>query len=182
MDDLGARAAKVRILGIMTEAFADSSGPKDQSGTGTADTSVKPESLVEWKGNDRYRCVRRIGEGGMGVVYEAFDRERGQPVAVKSLLHFSPAALYRFKQEFRTLTDVHHRNLVRLYELVVTEDEAVFFTMEAVGGADFLTYVQKPGPHREGRTPSSLRPFAHLPPDMPPPPARLSCAYEPRSA
>src|SRR5258708_39828180 len=162
MDDLGARAAKVRILGIMTEEFAHSSGPKDQSGTRTAAASVKPESLVEWKGNDRYRVLRRIGEGGMGVVYEAFDRERGQPVAVKSLLHFSPAALYRFKQEFRTLTDVHHRNLVRLYELVVTEDEAVFFTMEVGGGIDFLTYGQKPGAHREGETQSRVMTFGHV--------------------
>lgn len=72
----------------------------------------------QWTGNARYDVVRRIGEGGMGVVYEAFDRERGQAVALKSLLNFTPSALYRFKQEFRTLADVHHLNLVRLYELV----------------------------------------------------------------
>jgi serine/threonine protein kinase/tetratricopeptide (TPR) repeat protein len=130
---------------MMTEESAHSSGPKDQSGTRPSSPPVNPERPVAWKGNGRYRVLRRIGEGGMGVVYEAFDRERGQPVAVKSLLHFTPAALYRFKQEFRTLTDVHHRNLVRLYELVVTEGDAVFFTMELVGGTDFLTYVQKPG-------------------------------------
>jgi eukaryotic-like serine/threonine-protein kinase len=95
----------------------------------------------DWKGTARYEVLRCIGKGGMGVVYEAFDRERQQHVALKTLLNSSPAALYLFKQEFRTLSDVHHRNLVRLYELVVTEDDRVFFTMELVGGTDFLTYV-----------------------------------------
>jgi serine/threonine protein kinase len=94
-----------------------------------------------WKGTARYEVLRCIGKGGMGVVYEAFDRERQQHVALKTLLNSSPAALYLFKQEFRTLADVHHRNLVRLYELVVTEDDRVFFTMELVNGTDFLSYV-----------------------------------------
>jgi serine/threonine protein kinase len=97
----------------------------------------------DWKGTARYEVLRCIGKGGMGVVYEAFDRERQQRVALKTLLNSSPAALYLFKQEFRTLADVHHRNLVQLYELVVGEDGRVFFTMELVNGSDFLTYVHK---------------------------------------
>src|SRR5580698_10025820 len=98
---------------------------------------------AEWKGTARYEIVRRIGVGGMGAVYEAFDRDRRQRVALKTLLRFSPAALYRFKQEFRTLADVHHPNLVRLHELVVTEGAAAFFVMELVGGSDFQAYVQR---------------------------------------
>jgi eukaryotic-like serine/threonine-protein kinase len=97
----------------------------------------------DWKGTARYEVLRCIGKGGMGVVYEAFDRERQQRVALKTLLNSSPAALYLFKQEFRTLADVHHRNLVQLYELVLGEDGRVFFTMELVSGTDFLTYVQR---------------------------------------
>ena len=100
---------------------------------------------ADWKGTARYEVLRCIGRGGMGVVYEAFDRERQQRVALKTLLNSSPAALYLFKQEFRTLADVHHRNLVQLYELVVTEVDRVFFTMELVSGTDFLTHVQKNG-------------------------------------
>ncbi len=100
---------------------------------------------VDWKGTARYEIVSCIGRGGMGVVYEAFDRERLQRVALKTLLKSSPAALYLFKQEFRTLADVHHRNLVNLYELVATEEDHVFFTMELVSGTDFLRHVQRPG-------------------------------------
>jgi eukaryotic-like serine/threonine-protein kinase len=97
---------------------------------------------VDWKGTPRYQVVRRIGRGGMGVVYEAHDCERAQPVALKTLLRFDPGALYLFKQEFRTLADVHHPNLVRLYELVATEGDQAFFAMELVQGTDFLTFVQ----------------------------------------
>ncbi len=107
--------------------------------------SESAPDAADWKGTARYEVLRCIGKGGMGVVYEAFDRERQQRVALKTLLNSSPAALYLFKQEFRTLADVHHRNLVQLYELVVGERDRVFFTMELVLGTDFLTHVQKGG-------------------------------------
>ncbi len=109
---------------------------------------AKPDEVADWRGTQRYEVVRRIGRGGMGAVYEARDRERRCRVALKTLLHFDPASLLRFKQEFRTLADVQHPNLVRLHELVSTE-ERVFFSMELVRGTDFLAYVQ-PGSKRVG--------------------------------
>src|SRR5580698_448871 len=112
--------------------FVRSPGPVDPTVALPRNTPVRLDRSGDWKGTARYQVLRRIGEGGMGVVYEAFDRDRGQAVALKSLLYVTPAALYRFKQEFRTLTGVHHPNLVRLYELVVTEDDRAFFTMELV--------------------------------------------------
>src|SRR5580698_10172791 len=105
------------------------------------ETSAAEGRAVRWRGTGRYEVLRCIGKGGMGAVYEALDRERQQLVALKTLLHFSPAALYRFKQEFRTLADVHHTNLVHLYELVVTEAGEVFFTMELLRGSNFREYV-----------------------------------------
>ncbi len=108
----------------------------------------------EWKGTERYSVLRRVGEGGMGVVYEALDRDGHRHVALKTLLRIDPNSLYLFKQEFRTLADVHHRNLVHLYELVQPEGGPLFFTMELVEGAGFIEYVHRT-PRGRGDDPSS---------------------------
>jgi tetratricopeptide (TPR) repeat protein len=96
-----------------------------------------------FEGTERFEIIRRLGAGGMGVVYEAHDRERDVRVALKTLRQMDGAALLRFKNEFRALCDLQHENLVRLGELQALR-ETWFFTMELVRGKDFIAYV-RPG-------------------------------------
>ena len=96
-------------------------------------------------GTERFEKIRRLGTGGMGIVYEAYDHQRQMPVAVKTLQKREATALYRFKREFRTLSSISHRNLAALHELFA-EDDPWFFTMELVSGTSFLDYVTQPKP------------------------------------
>lgn len=100
---------------------------------------------VTFQGTDRFQLVRVLGHGGMGVVYEALDRAQGTRVALKVLPLASPEYLLRFKREFRSVSGIHHPNLVKLGELVRFGDHW-FFTMELVQGTDLLGFVHGAAP------------------------------------
>jgi hypothetical protein len=90
---------------------------------------------------DRFTLEQRIGAGGFGDVYRAYDAVRGTPVALKVLRQITPESLYQFKQEFRRLAGAAHPNLVQLHELHSVDDQW-FFTMELVTGRTLLDYVR----------------------------------------
>ena len=101
----------------------------------------------------RFSIQRRLGQGGFGTVYQAYDRKRDEQVAIKMLHRVDPSALLRFKQEFRALADVRNPNLVRLGELIAHGDEW-FFTMELIDGSDLLTWVFGGEPPPTGTEPA----------------------------
>ncbi|MEM9488834.1 MAG: protein kinase, partial [Myxococcota bacterium] len=101
----------------------------------------QPVSSFEFAGTERFEIRQRIGSGGMGVVYEAYDRHNRAQIALKTLRNLAARALFRFKNEFRARQDLHHPNLVNLGELFENKGQW-FFTMELVHGQDFLRYVR----------------------------------------
>ncbi|MCY2967044.1 MAG: protein kinase [Planctomycetota bacterium] len=95
---------------------------------------MPPSPPVEFSGSTRFEILRTLGSGGMGVVYLAKDRETGQLVALKTMRDVDPTAIFRFKQEFRSLSELVHPNLVRMHELFCEQDQW-YFVMEVVEGA-----------------------------------------------
>src|SRR5258706_8573160 len=92
----------------------------------------------------RYEIRSVLGRGGSGVVYEAFDTQDRTLVAVKTIASPEADDLLRLKQEFRSLADLHHPNLVRYGELT-SERGQWYFTMELVRGKSFIDYVRPLG-------------------------------------
>ncbi|RMH41480.1 MAG: hypothetical protein D6689_11080 [Deltaproteobacteria bacterium] len=97
--------------------------------------------MAGFGGTRRFAVDRRLGEGGMGVVYAVLDRDTGSRYALKRLRDITPDGLLRFKAEFRALQGVRHPGLVRLHELF-EEDGQWCFTMDLVDGVDFIDYVR----------------------------------------
>ncbi len=116
----------------------------------------------DFLGTERFRIRRRLGSGGMGIVYEAHDRETDKVVALKALTRTEASHISRFKNEFRSLSDVSHPNLVSLYEFM-SDGEYWFFTMELVQGVNFLEYVRPGYKSKRGRssvTPTLLKSYS----------------------
>jgi Flp pilus assembly protein TadD/predicted Ser/Thr protein kinase len=93
----------------------------------------------------RYQILDVLGEGGMGAVYKANDRELNRMVALKVIrpdLARNPAIVERFKQELRLSHQVTHRNVIRIYDL--GEGEGIkFITMEYIEGKDLRSLIRE---------------------------------------
>jgi serine/threonine protein kinase/tetratricopeptide (TPR) repeat protein len=93
----------------------------------------------------RYEILQLLGEGGMGAVYKARDRELDRFVALKLIrpeLAANPSILARFKQELLLSREVTHKNVIRIYDLG-DADGVKFITMEFVEGQDLRSLIQE---------------------------------------
>ena len=101
----------------------------------------------------RYRIVRRIGRGGMGVVYRAVDERDGREVALKVIRDAEAAGAEsaphineireRFDREAEILKSLLHVNIVSFYE-IGEEDGTPYLAMEFLDGVPLTHYAGKP--------------------------------------
>ena len=88
-------------------------------------------------------CSSRLGQGGMGVVYRAWQPSLGRQVALKCMLRSGdPKAEARFAREIRALGRVEHPNLVKVFTSG-SEADQWFFAMELVEGADLAKVCEQ---------------------------------------
>ncbi len=99
----------------------------------------------------RYRIIRELGAGGMGVVYQAWDEVLSVAVAMKVIRRtadVTPAGLEdverRFKRELLLARQVTHKNVVRIHDLGEV-DGTKYITMTFVDGDDLATTLRKEG-------------------------------------
>ena len=109
------------------------------SGAGEADAA--PEQIGQ------YAIIRKIGEGGMGCVYEAQQGNPSRRVAVKMIRSGarSPQALKRFQREANLLGELQHVGIAQIFEAGTTSTEhgeQPFFAMEYVRGEPLTRYAQ----------------------------------------
>jgi len=92
-----------------------------------------------------YRLKSVLGEGGTGIVYLAERDDVGSVAAIKVLRDawMSPARRERFASEQRTLAQLNHPSIARLYDAGATLDGTPWFAMEYVEGRPLTTYCRE---------------------------------------
>ncbi len=94
-----------------------------------------------------YRIESKLGEGGMGVVYQAFDTHLDRPVAIKILradATASPERKRRFVLEAKAASALNHPNIVHVYD-ISSSDGIDFIAMEFVAGETLDQSIGKSG-------------------------------------
>jgi serine/threonine protein kinase/tetratricopeptide (TPR) repeat protein len=95
----------------------------------------------------RYEIINLLGQGGMGAVYKAKDRELERLVALKVIrpeFAAQPETLHRFKQELILARQITHKNVIRIFDLGEA-DGIKFITMEFIEGHDLKAQMVSEG-------------------------------------
>ena len=95
----------------------------------------------------RYQVLKELGRGGMGIVFQAYDKELKEQVAIKvlsPLLSSDPDALERLKREVSSARRVTHPNVIRIHD--ISEFNGLhFISMEFFEGISLKDYIKKTG-------------------------------------
>jgi serine/threonine protein kinase/WD40 repeat protein len=140
----------------------DTAGERQELLAAVLGRAVDPEALEAWAqrtaaGEPResseaarprraigeFELLSRIGRGGMGVVYRAWQPSLGRQVALKCLIASGdPKVEARFAREIRSLGRVEHPNLVKVFTSGA-DGEQWFYAMELIEGADLASVCEQ---------------------------------------
>lgn len=132
-------AGLVHILGSRQQ------GPA--AGRVTHPDVLSPSVFYEGVATGKYKIERKLGEGAMGVVYEATDQSLGRKVAIKRMgeeIKVNDREKQRFLEEARTVALLHHPGVVEIYT-IFEEEGSVYLVFEHVEGQTLDRLVDKEG-------------------------------------
>ncbi|HEY3357231.1 MAG TPA: protein kinase [Polyangia bacterium] len=119
-----------------------------------------PDPLVGRTLGGKYRLERKLGEGGMGAVYEAEHTLLGKHVAIKVLLEMFSGqrdVLQRFQQEARTASTIGHENIIDIVDIGEEQDGRWYIVMELLKGQDLAHALRETPIMEVGRAIRVLR-------------------------
>ncbi|MFV0414509.1 MAG: Stk1 family PASTA domain-containing Ser/Thr kinase [Oscillospiraceae bacterium] len=106
-----------------------------------------PDKNIGTTLDGRYQIQEIIGEGGMANVYKGFDLANNRVVAVKILkqeFNDNAELIRRFKNESRAISVLNHPNIVKVYDISVSEDMQ-YIVMEYIDGITLKAYIEQRG-------------------------------------
>jgi serine/threonine-protein kinase len=113
--------------------------------------------------SERYRIVRKLGEGGMGTVYQAEHALIEKRIALKVLfpeLTRRTDLVARFLQEAKSASRIGHENVIDISDFGQSPEGFVYIAMEYLEGHDLSQIIKKEGPQPWARTRSILMQIA----------------------
>jgi serine/threonine-protein kinase len=140
-------------VALKTPAPGEFTEPEPQPPSGVRKLHTE-EDLVGTMLLGRYSVTRKIGQGGMGAVYEATHTLIGKRVAVKVLLDKyarKEQVVARLEQEARLASSIGHEHIIDITDFGQTEDGRTFVVMEFLEGESLSELLNREGPLPEQR-------------------------------
>ena len=106
---------------------------------------LQPGTLLQ----NTYRVIRRIGQGGMGQVYEVEHARLSSRYALKLLGHEAstdPEFLQRFRREAQIVSSLRHPHIVQVVDFDESADGRPYLVMELIEGEDLAARLEREGP------------------------------------
>ena len=118
------------------------------------------DSLIGFVFADKYRIVRQIGRGGMGVVYEAEHVQLGKRVAIKLMLEKyadDTEAIARFQREALAASRIGNPHIIDVSDIGIAPDGRSFVVMELLNGVPLSQALEMSGPMPTWRAVAIMR-------------------------